>query len=138
MLYLQYQLHKIWGEPYKRAPQGVKNPNFDQKRPRIVIICINPPRLGHQNTQSNHKITKLTPNLPSVTLRHRSRSNIFLPNRAWSQWGCYHNVVSKYVSLSYIIQFYDFLANLTSNLTSMSLKNRSRSNLMRLSFRAWS
>ena len=24
MLYLQYQLHKIWGEPYKRAALGVK------------------------------------------------------------------------------------------------------------------
>ena len=33
MLYLEYQLHKIWGEPYKWAPQGVKTRNFDQNDP---------------------------------------------------------------------------------------------------------
>ena len=39
MLYIQYQLHTSWGEPYKGAPQGVKYLNFDQKfTPKIDIM----------------------------------------------------------------------------------------------------
>ena len=35
MLYLEYQLHKIWGEPYKRAPQGVKTQILTENDPNI-------------------------------------------------------------------------------------------------------
>ena len=31
ILHLQDQLQNSWGEPYKWAPLGVKNPNFDRK-----------------------------------------------------------------------------------------------------------
>jgi len=39
MLYLQYQLHNSWGEPYKWTPWGDKYTNFDRKWLQILILC---------------------------------------------------------------------------------------------------
>ena len=34
---------------------GVKNPNFDQKLPKVLILCENPPSLCHLITHSKDK-----------------------------------------------------------------------------------
>ena len=66
MLYLQYKLHKSWGEPYKWAPQGIKNRNFDQKWPRKLISCWNNPKYWYLTSQV--PIYRVTPNFYAIDI----------------------------------------------------------------------
>ena len=72
MLYLQYELHNSWGQPYKCAPHGVKYPNFVPNMAPNINIMVKSSQFESYTqvlTKNNHK-------------------NAFLLCQLQNDWGC--------------------------------------------------